>query len=333
MPSGRDLPAIDRWALPELFLTAVRTLTATEYLATARIPADHPYYTDRLPDMGRAGGIDPLLLLECCRQAGPYGGRELLQLEPDGRFLLESCTLALPGILSAGRTEGPADLALAVTARHRPGAGTARRITYTCDMTLPAGRLGTAALGVRHLSRDLYDGLRPPRARRATVRPGAPVAAGTPVAPHLVGRTRPANVVLTQVSLRQGRAQARLRVPSGNPGLFDPAHDHVPAMALLEAARQLSLFTAAETWGALPQHTAVAGYDFAFHRFVEPHTPVTVRLSAYEPAEQDGALGTHLPHMRCFRVVFEQNDTVAAEGRTQLTTVASPALVPGGDPS
>ncbi|MFJ8677142.1 AfsA-related hotdog domain-containing protein [Streptomyces sp. NPDC093589] len=333
MPSGRDLPAIDRWALPELFLTTVRTLTENEYLAGARIPADHPYYTDRLPEMGPTGGIDPLLLLECCRQAGPYAGRELLELQPDGRFLLESCTLALPGILTAGRTEGPAELALAVTAQSRPGAGTARRVSYTCDMTVPAGRLGAAELRVRHLPRELYDTLRPPRTRRAKVSLGAPIEAGTPVAPHLVGRTRPDNVVLTQVALRQGRAHARLRVPLGNPALFDPSYDHVPAMALLEAARQLSLFTAAETWGALPRHTTVAGYDFAFHRFVEPHTPVTVRLSAYDSAEQGDPPGTRLPQLRSFRVMFEQNGTVAAEGRTHLTTVASPALVPGGDPS
>ncbi|MER7399453.1 AfsA-related hotdog domain-containing protein [Streptomyces sp. NPDC000151] len=316
----RALPAVDRWALPELFLTAVRKLTTTEYLATARIPGEHPYYTDRVPGPERGAGIDPLLLMECCRQAGPYGGREFSGIEPDGRFLIESCELALPGIRTAGRTPGPADLALAVTAEGRPGTGTARRMTYAFDMTLPAGRLGTAALRVRHVSRELYDGLRPARARKAVARAGAPVLPCTPVAPHLVGRTRPENVVLSRVAVEGGRAKALLRLPADNPALFDAGYDHVPAMVLLEAARQLALCTAAETYGALPALTTVAGLDLRCHRFAEPHLPVTVRLSAYGTAEPQDGLGAGLPQLRSFRAAFEQNGTAVAEGRLHLTT-------------
>ncbi len=321
----RALPVLDRWALPELFLSAVRKLTATEYLATACIPGEHPYYADRVPGPERAAGIDPLLLLECCRQAGPYGGREFSGIEPGGRFLIESLELALPGIRMAGRTQGAADLALAVSAEGRPGTAAARRMSYAFDMTLPAGRLGTAALRVRHVSRELYDGLRPARARKAVARPGAPVLPCTPVAPHLVGRTRPENVVLARVAVEGGRARALLRLPADNPALFDAGYDHVPAMALLEAARQLALCTAGETYGALPALTTVAGLDLRCHRFVEPHLPVTVRLSAYDTAERPAGLGTALPQLRSFRAAFEQSGATVAEGRLHLTTAGPEA--------
>lgn len=315
-----ELPALDRWALPEIFLTGVRKMDEQEYLATARTPAAHPYFTDH-----RTKTIDPLFLLECCRQAGPYGGREFIGIDPDGKFLLHSCSFRLPGLASSAAVPGesPAEVALAVDAgpRRNSRAG-ARKVSYAFDMTLPSGRLGAARMDVRHVSHELYDTLRG-RRNAATALPAASL---TPVAPYLVGRTRASNVVLADVVVDAGLGEARaaLRLPADNSSLFDRSYDHVPAMVLIEAARQLCLGSRAETVGGPEEWTTLVGADFSFHRFVELDAPVAVRLASRTRADDHGMAGA-LPELHSFQVEFEQYGEVAAVGRTWTTSVRTAA--------
>lgn len=66
-----DRSLIHRWALSEVFLTDARSVDESEYLAAAQLPPWHAYYSERF---SRLGAPDPLLLLECARQAETYGG-------------------------------------------------------------------------------------------------------------------------------------------------------------------------------------------------------------------------------------------------------------------
>ncbi|GAA2465330.1 AfsA-related hotdog domain-containing protein [Streptomyces mauvecolor] len=319
-----DLPVLDSWALPEIFLTGVRKTDEQEYLATARTPKAHAYFTDH-----RTGTIDPLFLLECCRQAGPYGGREFIGIDPDSKFLLHSCSFRLPGLASPAAAPGelPAEIALAVDAGGRPHSRAgARKVSYAFGLTLPGGRLGTARIDVRHVSNELYDTLRG-RRDPAAARPAAPAV---PVAPHLVGRTRASNVVLADVVADAGRGEARaaLRLPSDNSSLFDRSYDHVPAMVLIEAARQLCLAASARISGAAAKRTTLVAADFSFHRFVELDAPVAVRLTAETRADGHGMTAA-LPELRSYQVEFEQGGEVAAAGRTWTTSVRTAAPAAG----
>ena len=56
---------VHRRNLSELFLTDGVRLDSAHFAAAAQLPMIHYYYTDHLTD----DRVDPLLLLECCRQA------------------------------------------------------------------------------------------------------------------------------------------------------------------------------------------------------------------------------------------------------------------------
>ncbi|MFD9631598.1 AfsA-related hotdog domain-containing protein [Streptomyces violascens] len=321
-----DLPVLDRWALPEIFLTGVRKTDEQEYLATAGTPKAHAYFTDHQTER-----IDPLFLLECCRQAGPYGGREFIGIDPESKFLLHSCSFRLPGPASPDAASGelPAEITLAVDAGGRPHSRAgARKVSYAFDLTIPGGHLGTARMDVRHVSHDLYGTLRGRRGAAAA----HPVVPAAPAAPHLVGRTRASNVVLADVVVDAGRSEARaaLRLPVDNSSLR--SYDHVPAMVLIEAARQLCLGASARISGAAAERTMLVAADFSFHRFVELDAPAVVRLTAETRADGHGMTAA-LPELHSFQVEFEQDGEVAAAGRTWTTSVGTAAPAGGREMS
>jgi hypothetical protein len=65
-------------------------------------------------------------------------------------------------------------------------------------------------------------------------------------------------------------------VPVENPSLFDHAQDHVPAMVLTEAARQLAVLATHAWGGAGPERTSLVALDAAFARYAELDAPLTL---------------------------------------------------------
>ncbi|MEU8581342.1 ScbA/BarX family gamma-butyrolactone biosynthesis protein [Streptomyces abikoensis] len=313
-----DRSLLHRWALSEVFLTDARRVNESTYLAAAQLPPSHIYYTE---GCSRLGVPDPLLLLECCRQAETYGGHAFFGVPRDSKFLLRSWSMSLPGLLTAPVTDRPGELAMRVRTTNRRGAaGDVRRLTYEVEMELSRHRLGTVRIDVGYIPGEVYAMVRE-RGRGRPLTPFADVPrTGSRLAPSLVGRTDPANVVLGDVRTGPDGASASLRVPVDNRSMFDHAQDHVPGMVLMEAARQLCLFTASELHGASTPRTTVAGFDFSFTRYAELDSPTTVHVRKSEPYGHVDELGAALPEPRTFHVEFEQDGEVIASGRTHTTT-------------
>ncbi|MCA1655125.1 MAG: hypothetical protein LC635_01355, partial [Pseudonocardiaceae bacterium] len=136
----------------------------------------------------------------------------------------------------------------------------------------PAGRMD---IGAAYLPAAAYAGYR--ALRRATPAPMSdtldPAELGTPVDATLVGRADPDNVLLSDVAADADAVtslSARLRVPARHPSLFDHPLDHVPAMVLLEAARQVSILAADPTVHA-------RGFQARFPKIVELDAPTEIR--------------------------------------------------------
>src|SRR4029079_13548684 len=94
----------------------------------------------------------------------------------------------------------------------------------------------------------------------------------TQLAPHLVARVNPLNVVLSNVDRSEAFVTADVTPRYDNHALFDHDYDHIPAMTLTEAARPLALVAVDDDAASL----VVAGIRGRFHRFAELDSPLTV---------------------------------------------------------
>ncbi|KAB8162286.1 gamma-butyrolactone biosynthesis protein [Streptomyces sp. 3MP-14] len=324
-----DRSLLHRWALAEVFLTDGRRVSDNEYLAAAQLPPSHAYYTDHI---SRLGAPDPMLLLECCRQAETYGGHEYAGVSRDSKFLLRSWSMALPGLLSVPQEETPGELRIAVRLSNRRGApGDARRLTFGVDMKLAGRCLGFVSMDVGYIPSEVYDAVRLSGRGRPLVPFRDIPRQDAHVAPHLVGRNSPSNVVLSSATLGTDSAQATVRIPLDNRSMFDHGQDHVPGMVLMEAARQLCLLGASDLWGASAHRTTVAGFDFSFMRYAELDLPTTVHIRKTEPYVPEDNLSLMLPDLRTFYIDFEQQGDVIASGRMHTTTSAATRPLPVGE--
>lgn len=273
---------VHRRAVAEVFVTDLVARPGAVAEVAVQLPRTHSYYCDG-PEP-----LDVLLVQECFRQAATAVAHEHHGVPAGTAFLVTTWRGRLDP--SAARATDELVIRVAGTgARHRDGELVA--LTLELELRMAGDRIGTATIGARYLARDRFVEFRqllrhdPPPLSDGM--PGR--GPGTPVDPARVGRRLPENVVLADVEVAADGMRGLLDVPTRHAGLYDHPLDHVPAMALLEAARQ-----AAVVLGG-PDRPAVTGLDAGFRRFVELDAPVTVTARPVAPGrvavafDQDGS--------------------------------------------
>lgn len=273
-----DRLLVHRRAIMEVFVTDAARLGDETFAVAVQAPRAHSYYNDHTQ---RPELLDPLFLLEAARQAVTVVAHQWLGVSYDTSFLISDWTTEFTD-LAALRTRGdvPDEFVVEVTTRDLKRRGTrllAARLE--CVFVVGGRRAGTSGIVAGYLSRDGY------LAHREKSRGNVPPLSsdmphdrlGDPVAPHRVGRERTGNVVLTEVEHLGGPEllRASLDVPVQHPAMYDHPLDHVPAMALLEAARQAAVLAA----GAPAERRYVYAFGATFSRFVELDSPVTVAVT------------------------------------------------------
>ncbi|MEW2285027.1 ScbA/BarX family gamma-butyrolactone biosynthesis protein [Streptomyces sp. NPDC047841] len=311
-----DRVLVHRRAVMEVFVTDAARLGEDRFAVAVQAPRAHGYYNDHTQ---RPALLDPLFLLEAARQAVTVVAHQWLDVSYDTSFLISDWTTEFTD-LPALRTRGdaPDELVIEIGTRDLRRRGT-RLLAATLDCAFVAGgrRAGTSVIVAGYLSRDGY------RAHRAKSRGTVPPLsserpdrrAGVPVAPALVGRERPGNVVLADVERPGGPLALRavLDVPVRHPAMYDHPLDHVPAMALMEAARQAAVLAA----GAPADERYAHAFRATFGRFVELDSPVTVTVTP-------GDGGRHA-------VDFRQDGVSVCTAEVGVTRLpAAPAAHPDG---
>ncbi|MEY9877207.1 hypothetical protein ABH931_006731 [Streptacidiphilus sp. MAP12-33] len=263
---------VHRAAVLEVFVTDCRPGDADRWRVAAQLPRAHAYFNDQAADAGRT---DPLLLLECVRQAVTVVAHRHLGVPLGTSFLISTWQTRLrrPDLLTAS-AEAPDELELVITARDlRHRGATLLAATFDVELRRDGEVAGSSTVTAGYLSADGYLGYR--RARRGTEPPSSAdmprLPRGVRPSPGEVGRARPENVMLTDLRHAEGRLAALVEAPVAHPSLYDHPLDHVPAMALLEAARQAALAVVGTAPGTAPGAARgyVSGLDAEFHQFVE----------------------------------------------------------------
>ncbi|MET7422531.1 ScbA/BarX family gamma-butyrolactone biosynthesis protein [Dactylosporangium sp. NPDC005555] len=302
-----DRRTIHRRNLTEVFLTDVRRVDEDTFAAAALLPVAHAHYTSHTGSANRIR--DPMLLVECCRQAETFAAHELFAVPPGTGFVLRSWSLRLDPhpvrTAQSGPTHEPPELYLhCQTHGARRIGGELRSLGYQFTLWLDGTRLGTVDMQVGYVAPATYTLVRC-RGRQGAPRTsdrGSPVDAGEPVTPQRVGRINAADALLCAVADDGDRVSARLRVATEHPSLFDHVHDHVPGTVLVEGARQLAALATHERGGPAPHETTMLSMDATFSAYAELDQPIAV--SATLAGSRTGALDPAAP--RQVDVVYRQ---------------------------
>ncbi|GAA2224066.1 ScbA/BarX family gamma-butyrolactone biosynthesis protein [Streptomyces amakusaensis] len=312
---------VHRHADAEVFVTDSAATGPGRYAVAALLPRAHACFGDHA---GAAGPVDPLLLLECFRQAGTVVAHRHLGVPMDTAFLITewgirlTAAAALPpgdgdGDGSHGsHGDGPARLLLTIEARNlNRRAGRLLGATLVAEMYLGGELVARGTVGAGYPNKEAYAGFRTlRRSSPAPLSDAMPARGpGSPLAPGAVGRRRAENVVLADGERNAGRSRAVLDVPVAHPVFYDHPLDHVPAMALLEAARQAAIFSEGEAAGGPGHVTAVTA---RFQRFVEHDAPATVTAAPATARPADG--DDHV-----VAVEFRQSDGVVCTAEVTLS--------------
>ncbi|MEU0336688.1 ScbA/BarX family gamma-butyrolactone biosynthesis protein [Streptomyces sp. NPDC006193] len=295
-----DRRLVHRAAVSEVFVTDLRR-DGDGFLAGAQLPLSHGYFGDHLR---RPAAFDFLLLLESARQACTAAGHLYYGVPRDTVFLVNGFSVRITdqGALTAGTR--PGELVLAGGAVRDEGrGGRLRGVRFDVTLSLAGRQAARIGIDTSTAAGEDYRKLRFLQ-RRST----PPVTedldtttAGRPADAAAVGRRNPLNVVLGE-PVREGAAVSAPVEPRWeNRSLFDHSYDHIPAMVLVEAARQLAHLA------GVPVTAPVAACTARFTRFVELDSSVTATARADRP-------GAGAPTPPCGLLVeFRQNGATVAE--------------------
>ncbi|MFE5944353.1 ScbA/BarX family gamma-butyrolactone biosynthesis protein [Streptomyces sp. NPDC056480] len=239
----------------DIFPTGWTQRGENRFSVSAHWPASHPFFAPMTGDRH-----DPVLVAETIRQATMLVAHAELGVPVDDQFVMwdlhftaDPAALAVNGL--------PSNVTVDI---HFPDLGSrrgrARNLPTLVRLTRGGRPLATGGGLAGYTSAAAYRRLRGDRMAAL----GRPVPLVQGVAPHLVGRRRPQDVVLGP-GTRAG--QWRLRVDTDHSILFRRQNDHAPGMMLLEAARQAAVMT---TGGGPFLPTAV---NVSFERYAELDTP------------------------------------------------------------
>ncbi|MFJ4714555.1 ScbA/BarX family gamma-butyrolactone biosynthesis protein [Streptomyces sp. NPDC088785] len=214
---------VHRASVAEVLLTDWAARGEDRFTVTAQWPRGHSFFT---PVDGRH---DPLLAAETLRQAALLLAHTEYGIPLGHSFLMRDLSMAFePAQLAVGSAPAAIEVEATCTAlERRRGAVTGFRIDVVLWREGEVAARGGGSFSA--VAAPVYQRLRGGRGRSGVL------ALTAPTAPQTVGRTSPMDVVLSPL----GRPDVwQLRVDVQHPVLFDHPVDHVPGMALLEAARQ-----------------------------------------------------------------------------------------------
>lgn len=302
-----DLALLHRRNPDEAFLTDAVSTGPDGFVAAAVLPPGHPHYAGHT---GPSRDQDPMLLLECARQAETYAAHTMYGVEQGAHFVLRNWSAEFAA--APPPSAGPVRLTIACeTANARRAGNRTSGLDYDLRLRAGGAQVGRVRMEVGYVSAAAY------RVIRSRRHQGAPPssddllpAAGQPVDPARVGRRRATDAVLLDVAADGGTVTAALRVPVENASMFDHAQDHVPAMVLIEAARQIAALATAEWGGGAADRTRMTQMSAAFDAYAELTEPIVITATPSTSDDIGGGLAVD--------VTFGQAGTAVARARVVM---------------
>ncbi|GIF23860.1 hypothetical protein BJ973_004471 [Actinoplanes tereljensis] len=275
--------SIHRRHTETVFLTDVQPDGDGGFVAAAILPDDHAYYAAHTAPANRR--LDPMLVLEACRQAHNYLAHTYFGVEAGAAFILNSFALRLaPDAHTQLPATGTGLLTMTLPPPEPQLLGRRTRgLTPSFHLSIAGTPIGESSMTVGYVSAPAYRALRTrhrtgPLITSDDLPPGDRTGA---VAPARVGRIRAADVLLADLA----GDRARLLVPVEHTGLFDHPLDHIPGTLFIEAARQLATALSAE-----PRAATMTSMSATFHAFAELDAPVELTATGQVVTATQGGI-------------------------------------------
>ncbi len=245
---------VHRVSVAEVLLTDVRERGADRFEAAACWPRSHPTFP-----RGRDDRHSPLVLVETLRQLGIYLPLRYYGVARDAKFLITGLGFRLDPAAEPRAGFGASEITCAVSVEsvRRGGGGRVRGLRIAVRFRCGEREFGQAWGGSRFLGAREYAALRGPVGGTPVDDPACEETAGAHdvlarPSPGTLDVAGPGDVVLgINGGAAPGGWPSALVVDPADPRhpfLYDHGSDHVPGMALIEAARQAA---AVHTAGAL----------------------------------------------------------------------------------
>ncbi|WP_289734451.1 ScbA/BarX family gamma-butyrolactone biosynthesis protein [Streptomyces macrolidinus] len=255
---------VHRISVAEVLLTDVRACGPLTFCAAAAWTRSHPTFP-----RGRDDRHSPWMIVETLRQLGICVPLRYFGVPRTARFLIGDLSFRLDPAAEPRAPHGASEIGcLATVSDLRTGrrgnavTGLRMRVDFFADGRLFAHAEG----GARFLDARLYDALRSRAATAVTAR-----HQGVRPRPAALGLESASDVVVSQDGDRVLVDPADPR----HPFFFDHGTDHVPGMALLEAARQtIALRSAGKLLRPVSCRMTAA-------RFTEHAPPAAIHCSVY----------------------------------------------------
>ncbi|MFF4156675.1 ScbA/BarX family gamma-butyrolactone biosynthesis protein [Streptomyces sp. NPDC001678] len=310
---------VHRAAVSEVLVTDLVPTGKEDFVAGAQLPLGHGYFSDHLRS---PVSYDFLLLLEAARQAGTAASHRQLDIPQGTVFLVHNWSIEIddPAALDPGPRPGELEMTGSV---HRLAGrnGRLRGVDSPVSLRIGGREIGRARITVGAASGDDYTKLR--FLQRKSTPPLTSDLGGVvrsrPADANAVGRRNPSNVVLGEPRRADGAISAQVEPRFENASLFDHTYDHIPAMVLTEAARQLAHLA------GVPVSAAVTGCTADFTRFVELDAPLVATAALPGSGSLPGSFPGSFPGS--LSVDFLQDG--ASAGRITLSFAPSPAGAAG----
>lgn len=299
---------VHRSAISEVYLTDIICEKYPRFRLGIQLPRQHSYYSDHV-SAGPAA-YDPLLLLECTRQASILIAHRHVGAEMDQKFVFNS------GALQVADTRG-------LTVREYPGYGTLDAtiisekkrddrivgIGLAIEIQLDLRRVATMQMTIQWMPGAAWDKIRTRGRAELDLSAEAPHSIARRTAPEFVARNSRENVVIGAVAARPDELAAEIVVDERHPSLFDHPLDHIPGAVIFEGLRQTAVIAAYELFGFSPNRLSTVLVSAEFHRFgeLELATHATAR-PVHPPSEREVA----------FTVDIRQRDLIITAGEVTL---------------
>jgi len=217
---------VHRAAVAEVFLTGWARCAETRFTVTGEWPRSHMFFAPNTEDLH-----DPTIAAETIRQAGLLLCHAELGVPLDHHFLMHDLRFrVLPERLAVGGAPAALEIEVECTEVKRR-AGALCRLRYEAVLRRDGAVVATGGASTSTISPQVY------RRMRSEITAGAPKRLLV-ADPYEVGRRSIDDVVLSPTDEPD---HWLLRLDLRHPVIFDHPVDHIPGMALLEAARQATV--------------------------------------------------------------------------------------------
>jgi hypothetical protein len=275
-----DKALVHRRAVAEVLATSAIAADDGTYLVGVQVPRMHAFFGDALHPHS---SHDALLFLEALRQAG-YAVVHLFRGVPlDRSFVLRDIAVSItePDLIDNAGALVDAVVRVHINREFRGRDKVPIGVRLTFELLVDgrvAGEGGVSASWVTPPA--MAEVRRSQREQRGLPASPVPCPAPARIAPELVNRRTPRNVVISDLQDDEdGGHRAELVVDTTHPTLFDHPVDHVPGLLEIEACRQTAVASAIRD---APGHRAwsLDAVSARFHEFAEYDLPVFCQVTA-----------------------------------------------------